>query len=60
MSSLIDLPSKALAKIQTLAERGAAELHYLQKLIGFVFFEAMQRVVRAFEKRAEQLYGTPR
>ncbi|WP_059015408.1 long-chain-fatty-acid--CoA ligase FadD2 [Mycobacterium sp. M26] len=33
MSSLIDLPSKALAKIQTLAERGAAELHYLQKLI---------------------------
>lgn len=33
MSSLIDLPSKALAKAQTLAERGAAELHYLQKFI---------------------------
>ncbi len=32
----------------------------LQKLIGFVFFEAMQRVVRAFEKRAEQLYGAPK
>lgn len=32
----------------------------LQKLIGLVFHEAMQRVVRAFEKRAEQLYGTAR
>lgn len=30
----------------------------LQKLIGLVFHEAMQRVVRAFEKRAEQLYGS--
>lgn len=30
----------------------------LQKLIGLVFHEAMQRVVRAFERRAEQLYGT--
>ncbi len=29
----------------------------LQKLIGLVFHEAMQRVVRAFEARAEQLYG---
>lgn len=29
----------------------------LQKVIGLVFHEAMQRVVRAFEKRAEQLYG---
>ncbi len=29
----------------------------LQKLIGLVFHEAMQRVVRAFEKRAEALYG---
>ena len=33
MSSLIDLPSKALAKAQKLAERGTAELHYLQKMI---------------------------
>ncbi|WP_343079010.1 type II toxin-antitoxin system RatA family toxin [Ostreiculturibacter nitratireducens] len=31
----------------------------LQKLIGVVFDEAMRRVVRAFEARAEQLYGKP-
>lgn len=29
----------------------------LQKLIGVVFNEAMQRIVRAFETRAEELYG---
>jgi coenzyme Q-binding protein COQ10 len=29
----------------------------LQKLIGLVFHEAMMRIVRAFEKRAEALYG---
>lgn len=29
----------------------------LQKVIGLVFHEAMQRVVRAFERRAEHLYG---
>jgi len=29
----------------------------LQTLIGVVFNEAMQRVVKAFEKRAEALYG---
>ena len=29
----------------------------LQKVIGVVFNEAMQRVVRAFERRAEELYG---
>ncbi len=29
----------------------------LQKLIGVVFNEAMQRIVRAFENRAEALYG---
>lgn len=29
----------------------------LQALIGVVFNEAMQRIVRAFEKRAEALYG---
>lgn len=29
----------------------------LQKVIGLVFHEAMQRVVRAFERRAEELYG---
>ena len=31
----------------------------LQKLIGLVFNEAMQRIVRAFEKRADDLYGRP-
>jgi coenzyme Q-binding protein COQ10 len=29
----------------------------LQGIIGVVFNEAMQRIVRAFEKRATQLYG---
>ncbi len=29
----------------------------LQAIIGVVFHEAMQRIVRAFEKRAEVLYG---
>lgn len=29
----------------------------LEKLIGLVFHEAMLRIVRAFEKRAEALYG---
>lgn len=29
----------------------------LQKLIGVVFNEAMHRIVRAFEMRAEELYG---
>lgn len=29
----------------------------LQKVIGVVFNEAMHRVVRAFERRAEELYG---
>jgi coenzyme Q-binding protein COQ10 len=29
----------------------------LQKVIGVVFHEAMQRVVKAFEARAEELYG---
>ena len=29
----------------------------LQKLIGVVFNEAMQRIVRAFEQRAAALYG---
>ena len=31
----------------------------LQKLIGVVFNEAMQRIVRAFEDRAVSLYGQP-
>lgn len=30
----------------------------LQKIIGLVFNEAMQRIVRAFEQRAVALYGT--
>ncbi len=29
----------------------------LQLIIGVVFHEAMRRIVRAFEERAEQLYG---
>ena len=29
----------------------------LQRLIGVVFNDAMQRIVRAFEARAEALYG---
>ncbi len=29
----------------------------LQGIIGVVFNEAMQRIVRAFERRAEELYG---
>jgi len=29
----------------------------LQGIIGIVFNEAMQRIVRAFERRAAQLYG---
>jgi len=31
----------------------------LQAIIGVVFNEAMQRIVRAFEARAEELYGRP-
>lgn len=31
----------------------------LQSLIGVVFNEAMQRIVRAFERRADALYGAP-
>ena len=30
----------------------------LQQMIGLVFNEAMQRIVRAFETRAKELYGT--
>ena len=30
----------------------------LQMIIGVVFQEAMRRIVRAFEDRAKQLYGT--
>lgn len=46
---------------------GGCEVHFfvdfafrnivLQKLIGVVFNEAMQRIVRAFEMRAQQLYS---
>ncbi|MGZ2257835.1 type II toxin-antitoxin system RatA family toxin [Roseobacter sp. A03A-229] len=31
----------------------------LQRLIGVVFNDAMLRIVRAFESRAEELYGVP-
>lgn len=33
MFNLSDLPAQALGKVQQLAERGSAELHYLQKMI---------------------------
>ena len=46
---------------------GGCEVHFfvdfefrnaiLQKIIGVVFNEAMQRVVKAFELRAQALYG---
>jgi coenzyme Q-binding protein COQ10 len=46
---------------------GGSEVHFevdfefrnliLQKAAGVFFFEAMQRIVRAFEKRAHDLYG---
>lgn len=49
---------------------GACDIHFhvefefrsraLQKLIGVVFNEAMRRIVRAFEARAEELYGPGR
>jgi coenzyme Q-binding protein COQ10 len=32
---------------------------FLQRLIGVFFNEAMQRIVRAFERRAAELYGRP-
>jgi coenzyme Q-binding protein COQ10 len=48
---------------------GGSEVHFevdfefrniiLQKAAGLFFFEAMQRIVRAFEGRAHQLYGKP-
>ena len=33
MFKISDLPAVALGKVQQLAERGSAELHYLQKMI---------------------------
>jgi coenzyme Q-binding protein COQ10 len=46
---------------------GGSEVHFevdfefrniiLQKAAGLFFFDAMQRIVRAFEARAQQLYG---
>ena len=48
---------------------GGSEVHFevdfefrniiLQKAAGLFFFEAMQRIVRAFEARAHELYGAP-
>jgi coenzyme Q-binding protein COQ10 len=48
---------------------GGSEVHFevdfefrnviLQKAAGLFFFDAMQRIVRAFESRAHQLYGQP-
>ena len=33
MPNLFDIPGQAAAKLQQYAERGAAELHYLRKII---------------------------
>ncbi|QLQ19106.1 MAG: type II toxin-antitoxin system RatA family toxin [Exiguobacterium profundum] len=65
----IDGPFKHMKSHWAFADRAeggcAVEFHVdfefrnaiLQGIIGVVFNEAMQRVVRAFEKRAEDLYG---
>ncbi len=52
----------------TPADDGGCEVHFfvdfefrnviLQKIIGLVFNEAMQRIVRSFEARAVALYGS--
>ncbi|WP_435168513.1 type II toxin-antitoxin system RatA family toxin [Falsirhodobacter sp. 1013] len=65
----LDGPFKYLKSTWSLRDlpEGGCEVHFfvdfefknaiLQGIIGMVFNEAMQRIVRAFEKRAAQLYG---
>lgn len=50
MPSLLDLPAQALAKVQQLAERGSAELHYLHKMIesGAFGLEPPQNLIGLF------------
>jgi coenzyme Q-binding protein COQ10 len=64
----LDGPFKYMKSSWTFTDvQGGCEVHFfvdfefrnviLQKIIGVVFNEAMQRVVKAFEKRAQALYG---
>ena len=65
----LDGPFKYLKSEWTFAPRddGGCDVHFwvdfefksalLQRVIGMVFNEAMQRIVRAFESRADRLYG---
>ena len=69
MTEYIDGPFKHLKSVWTFADRpeGGCEVGFevdfefrnaiLAGIIGLVFNEAMQRIVRAFEARAVQLYG---
>ncbi|MCO6382153.1 MAG: type II toxin-antitoxin system RatA family toxin [Vannielia sp.] len=64
----IDGPFKHMRSVwQLKAVKGGCEVHFevdfefrnriLQGAAGMFFNEAMQRIVRAFEKRADELYG---
>jgi len=55
------LPWTAAARIRSDDDKGDHRImdKILQGIIGVVFNEAMQRVVRAFEARAADLYGAP-
>ena len=65
----VQVPAQPL-EVRRRAGRDACEVDFfvdfefrstiLQRLIGLVFNEAMQRIVRAFERRAEALYGSRR
>ncbi len=69
LTEYIDGPFKHLKSVWTFADRadGGCEVAFsvdfefrnaiLGRVIGLVFNEAMQRVVRAFEARAKTLYG---
>lgn len=69
LTEYIDGPFKHLKSVWSFADRpeGGCEVAFevdfefknaiLAKIIGLVFNEAMTRVVRAFETRADKLYG---
>ena len=70
LTEYIDGPFKHLKSVWSFADvPGGCEVAFevefefknaiLARIIGLVFNEAMQRVVRAFEARAAQLYGAP-